>query len=142
MASSSTIVRPCRINKKAIRSLVHRGYDQFRATTPPVIANFPVTRIVITRVELRSTIVRYFSTPCKTSSFSMFLSMFKGNITNNFSIPFLSDRALDRRYDRRRSVCNNFRFFFFFFCTFAKLQNLFLKNHCDLILRISVYSVV
>lgn len=127
MASSSTIVRPCRINKKAIRSRTSwiwsiSSYNSAHNCEFSRYTNRDYTRRVL---KYHCKTARYFST--LVTSPSRCSCQCPGEHYEQFFGSFPIGLQISER-----SVRNNFRFFFSFCCcfffTFAKLQNLFLKK--------------
>lgn len=129
MASSSTIVRPCRINKKAIRSRTSwiwsiSSYNSARNCEFSRYTNRDYTRRVL---KYHCKTARYFSTlvtspsRCSCQCPGEHYEQFFGSFPIGLQIEDIGEK---------RSQQLSFLFFFLllFFFTFAKLQNLFLKK--------------
>ena len=129
MASSSTIVRPCRINKKAIRSRTSwiwsiSSYNSAHNCEFSRYTNRDYTRRVL---KYHCKTARYFSTlvtspsRCSCQCPGEHYEQFFGSFPIGLQIEDIGEK---------RSQQLSFLFFFLllFFFTFAKLQNLFLKK--------------
>lgn len=128
MASSSTIVRPCRINKKAIRSRTSwiwsiSSYNSARNCEFSRYTNRDYTRRVL---KYHCKTRRYFST--LVTSPSRCSCQCPGEHYEQFFGSFPIGLQIEDIGEKRSQQLSFLFFCCCFFFTFAKLQNLFLKK--------------
>lgn len=128
MASSSTIVRPCRINKKAIRSRTSwiwsiSSYNSARNCEFSRYTNRDYTRRVL---KYHCKTARYFST--LVTSPSRCSCQCPGEHYEQFFGSFPIGLQIEDIGEKRSQQLSFLFFLLLFFFTFAKLQNLFLKK--------------